>query len=159
MRRTTCPPSNPLGKKEDDRSLLLFAAYVGGNTRSQLLSGVKQNDRYSGLVTLFAVYRRLQAKDKEYRIAEVDHLRKLHEGGKLLAHLVELERKMPTKLSPEAEKARARNKTGYSLAPYGINLPSALALTRSDVAHVCANLRAAVRDLGHLARTREQGGA
>src|SRR5689334_7277599 len=50
-----------LGKKGGDRGLLLFAAYLGGNTRSQLLSGVKQNDRYSGLVTLFAVYRRLQA--------------------------------------------------------------------------------------------------
>jgi hypothetical protein len=94
-----------IGKKEDDRSLLLFAAFVSGNTRSQLLSGVKQNDRYSGLVTLFGVYRRLQAKDKEYKIAEVDTLLKLHRDGKLLAHLVEMERKMPTKLSPEEEKA------------------------------------------------------
>lgn len=94
-----------LGKKEDDRGLLLLAAYVSGNTRSQLLSGVKQNDRYSGLVTLFAVYQRLQDKDKDYKIAEVEELRKLHRDGKLLAHLVEMEKKAPTKLSPEDEKA------------------------------------------------------
>jgi hypothetical protein len=94
-----------IGKKEDDRSLLLCAAYVGGNTRSQLLSGVKQNDRYSGLVTLFAVYRRLQDKDPEYKIAEVDDLRKRHGEGKLLAQLVEMEKKSPTALRPEDEKA------------------------------------------------------
>jgi hypothetical protein len=94
-----------IGKKDDDRSLLLFAAYVGGNTWSQLLSGVKQNDRCSGLVTLFAVYRRLQAKDKGFKSAAVDELRKLHRDGKLLAHVVELDKKRPTKLSPEDEKA------------------------------------------------------
>jgi len=94
-----------IGKKDDKRGLLLFAAYLGGNTRSQLLSGVKQNDRYSGLVTLFAVYQRLQGKDKEFKIAEVDELRKLHADGKLLAHVVEMEKKMPTKLSPDDEKA------------------------------------------------------
>jgi hypothetical protein len=94
-----------IGKKGDDRSVLLFAAYIGGNTRSQLLSGVKQNDRYSGLVALFAVYRKLQDKDKDFKIAEVEELRKLHADGKLLAHVVELEKKMPTKLSPEDQKA------------------------------------------------------
>lgn len=46
--------------------------------------------------------------------------------------------------TPQAELARARNKTAYSLTPYGINLPSALALERSDVARVCAALREAV---------------
>jgi hypothetical protein len=99
------PEMKWIGKKEDDRSKLLFAAYVGGNTRSQLLSGVKQNDRYSGLVTLFAVYQRLQDKDKEFKIAEVDELRKMHRDGKLMAHLVEMEKTMPTKLTPEQEKA------------------------------------------------------
>jgi hypothetical protein len=99
------PEMKWIGKKEDDRSLLLFAAYLGGNTRSQLLTGVKQNDRYSGLVTLFAVYQRLQDRDKEFKITEIDALRKLHKDGKLLAHLVEMEKKMPTKLTPEDEKA------------------------------------------------------
>jgi hypothetical protein len=94
-----------VGKTEDDRSLLLFAAYAGGNTRGQLLSGVKQNDRYSGLLALFAVYRKLQEKDKDFKIEEVEALRKLHKDGKLLEHLVGLEKKAPTKLGPEVEKA------------------------------------------------------
>jgi hypothetical protein len=94
-----------IDKADSDRSRLLLGAYLGGNARSQMLSGVKQNDRYSGLVTLFSVYQRLQEKDKEFKIAEVDELRKLHREGKLLAHLVELEKKAPTKLSPEDQKA------------------------------------------------------
>jgi hypothetical protein len=94
-----------IGKKEDDRSLLLMAAYMSGNTQSQLLSGVRHNDRYSGLVALFAVYRQLQARDKKFKIAAVEELRRLHMAGKLLAHLVELEKKHPSRLSPEEEKA------------------------------------------------------
>lgn len=43
--------------------------------------------------------------------------------------------------TPQAIAARARNTTGYSLAPYGINLPSALNLQRRDVTVVCAALR------------------
>jgi hypothetical protein len=91
--------------KAGDRSTLLFAAYVAGNTRAQLLTGVKQNDRYSGLMALFAVYRRLQEKDAGFKIDEVETLRKLHREGKLLEHLAELEKKAPTKLTPEAEKS------------------------------------------------------
>jgi len=34
-----------IGKKEDNRSLLLFAAYLSGNTRSQLLSGFRSRAR------------------------------------------------------------------------------------------------------------------
>lgn len=94
-----------IGKTGDDRSLLLLAAFLGGNSYGQLLAGVKQNDRYSGLLTLFAVYRRLQAKDKTFKIPAVDELRKLHADGKLLAHLVELEKKKPTRISPETQKA------------------------------------------------------
>jgi hypothetical protein len=34
-------------------------------------------------VALFAVYRRLQARGKDYRIAETERLRQLHRDGKL----------------------------------------------------------------------------
>ena len=61
-------------------ALLLLAAYAAGNTRSQLLSGVRQNDRYSGLITLFAVYRQLQEKDKDFKVAPVDELMKSPDG-------------------------------------------------------------------------------
>src|SRR5262249_25661618 len=41
----------------------------------------------------------------------------------------------------EAQVARERNKTAYSISPHGINLPSALALDRADVVRVCETLR------------------
>jgi perosamine synthetase len=47
----------------------------------------------------------------------------------------------------EAAIARKRNKIAYSLSPYGINLPSALALDRVDVGRVCETLR---REIGTL---------
>lgn len=44
--------------------------------------------------------------------------------------------------SPEAERARARNRVSYRIAPFGINLPSALCLDEPDVERVCHALRA-----------------
>jgi perosamine synthetase len=44
-----------------------------------------------------------------------------------------------------AAAARARNVNSYLITPYGINLPSALALLRNDVANVCGVLRQAPR--------------
>jgi hypothetical protein len=90
--------------KDEDRRWLLLTAYLAGNSLSQLNSGVKRNDRYAGLLHLFCVYRHLKAKDKKFKIAEVDELLKKHKEDKLLPYLIELEKKKPTKLTPEAEK-------------------------------------------------------
>lgn len=46
--------------------------------------------------------------------------------------------------TPEAEAARIRNKVSYALSPYGINLPSALSLTRTQVRQVAAAVREVV---------------
>jgi len=46
--------------------------------------------------------------------------------------------------TPEAEAARRRNKVSYEIAPCGINLPSALNLTRDQVSYVCEQLRGLV---------------
>lgn len=43
--------------------------------------------------------------------------------------------------TPEAEAARARNHVAHRISPYGINLPSALALTRAQAAYVGRQLR------------------
>lgn len=43
--------------------------------------------------------------------------------------------------APGAKLARARNRTAYGLSPLGINLPSALSLTRDDVEYAVATLR------------------
>jgi perosamine synthetase len=47
----------------------------------------------------------------------------------------------------QAEIARARNRVAYALTPFGINLPSALELSREDVKRVCETLRDTVRAL------------
>jgi perosamine synthetase len=47
----------------------------------------------------------------------------------------------------QAKAARARNDVAYGLTPFGINLPSALALSREDVGRVCDTLRDTVRAL------------
>ena len=47
----------------------------------------------------------------------------------------------------QASAARARNSVAYALTPYGINLPSALNLSRADVGRVCDTLRDTVRAL------------
>jgi hypothetical protein len=93
------------GKKEDDRGFVLLAAYSAGNALSQLNSGVKRNDRYSGLLYLFQVYRTFQAKEKGYKIDAVDNLLRLHREDKLLPYLAEVEKKQPSKLTPEDEEA------------------------------------------------------
>jgi hypothetical protein len=101
-----------LGKEEvkwfgedKERALLLFAAYVGGNASAQLHSGVKRNDRYSGLLYLFQVYRVLQGKDERFKNPAVEELLKMHREDRLVKHLQELEQRNPSKLSPEDEKA------------------------------------------------------
>jgi perosamine synthetase len=47
--------------------------------------------------------------------------------------------------SPDAAAARGRNRVAYAISPYGLNLPSALNLTREQVREVCAALREIVR--------------
>jgi perosamine synthetase len=49
-----------------------------------------------------------------------------------------------------AATARARNVNSHSISPYGINLPSALALERPDVLQACVVLRKAVQSLASL---------
>ncbi len=44
----------------------------------------------------------------------------------------------------QAADARARNTVAYGIAPYGVNLPSALNLTRDQVAYVCEQVRTVV---------------
>jgi perosamine synthetase len=52
---------------------------------------------------------------------------------------------------PESRAAADRNTVAYRVAPYGVNLPSALSLTEEHVAYVCAELAAVLR----VARGRE----
>jgi perosamine synthetase len=48
---------------------------------------------------------------------------------------------LPAYRTPHAEAAKARNRVAYSLSPRGINLPSAMKLTESDVDRVCQSFK------------------
>jgi perosamine synthetase len=48
----------------------------------------------------------------------------------------------------EAQQARQRNHVSYEICPYGVNLPSALNLTREQVAYVCDALKTIVQHSG-----------
>jgi perosamine synthetase len=54
---------------------------------------------------------------------------------------------------PQAAEARARNGICYATCPYGVNLPSALNLTRSQVAYVCDVLKGILRDRQQRTKT------
>ena len=58
----------------------------------------------------------------------------------------------------QAKAARTRNRTAYAITPFGINLPSALNLTREDVAHVCRSLRETVDALARSGPARMTAG-
>jgi perosamine synthetase len=47
---------------------------------------------------------------------------------------------------PQAREARSRNHMAYKIAPYGVNLPSALNMTREKVAYVCSALKTILRE-------------
>jgi perosamine synthetase len=47
---------------------------------------------------------------------------------------------------PEAEVARRRNLNAYAIAPWGINLPSALSLSEDQVDYVCESFRTVLAD-------------
>lgn len=90
---------------DEQHSLPLLAAYAAGNIQAQLHSGVKRNDRYSGLLTLFYVYRTLREQDDKIKNAALDRLLELHRQGKLLEYVRKLDEEKPTKLSPADERA------------------------------------------------------
>jgi len=73
--------------KEYDHKTTLMIAFTTGNIRSQLDSGVCRDDPYSGLLTVFRVYRHLKKANPEWTIPEIENLLELHRQGKLMEHL------------------------------------------------------------------------
>lgn len=88
--------------KEYEHGPLLLAAFTAGNVRSQLDSGVRRDDPYSGLLTVFRVYRHLKQANPELTIPEVETLLKLHRQGKLMEHLAK-------EKAPAAEEQKPQN--------------------------------------------------
>jgi len=76
-----------LDNKKYEHTVDLMIAFMAGNIRSQLDSGVYRNDPYSGLLAVFRVYRHLKKANPEWSIPEAENLLELHRQGKLMEHL------------------------------------------------------------------------
>jgi hypothetical protein len=65
----------------------LLSAYRAGNIKAQFDAGVKRSDRYSGMIQVFKIYHLIQKKDENYKVKEIEDLKRLHAKGKLMEHL------------------------------------------------------------------------
>ena len=65
----------------------LLAAYVAGNTQSQLDKGKAGDDPLAGTEQVIATYRQMQKADPALKIPEVEQLVDLQRQGKLADHL------------------------------------------------------------------------
>lgn len=71
----------------DNRRSVLLAAYVAGNTESQLRHGKKEDDPVAGVLQAIATYRQLQQADPAFRLDELEALIALEKEGRLKEHL------------------------------------------------------------------------
>lgn len=77
-----------IGKnKVDERQSVLLAAYVAGNTESQLRRGKKEDDPVAGVLQAIATYRQLQQADSAFRVDELETLIALEKEGRLKEHV------------------------------------------------------------------------
>ena len=77
-----------IGKeKVDERRSVLLAAYVAGNTESQLRRKKKEDDPLAGVMQAIATYRQLQQADLAFRLDELENLIVLEKEGRLKEHL------------------------------------------------------------------------
>jgi hypothetical protein len=66
---------------------VLTTAYLAGNVRSQLKSGKNANDSYAGVLAAIEVYKKLQEKNKDLKVAGVDRFIEMESKGELKAYL------------------------------------------------------------------------
>ena len=81
------------GNKTDAHALLLNAAFVAGNVKSQLDSKKNKDDSYAGLQMLFKAYHAIQASEKDYKIDAIDKLEALDKEGKLKEKVEQVQKK------------------------------------------------------------------
>ena len=69
--------------EKPQHSELLLAAFVAGDLREQLRLGRGKSQPYAGAVAMIEIYRKIQAKEKGYRVEAVDRLVDLEKEGQL----------------------------------------------------------------------------
>ncbi|HEX5009092.1 MAG TPA: NTF2 fold immunity protein [Planctomycetota bacterium] len=77
-----------IGAQEDvPHSELLLGAWVAGNVRSQLDSGVTRSDAYAGMLQMFAVYGALKATEPKFKVPAIEGFLDRHRRGELIGWL------------------------------------------------------------------------
>jgi len=71
---------------------LFLSAFVAGNMRAQLVSRVKGDQPYPGVVAVLDVYLMVRARAPAYRQPTLDEWLHLREQGKLRQHVAQLAR-------------------------------------------------------------------
>jgi hypothetical protein len=80
-------PISQIKPVSEEERLTLLAAFIAGNTDSQLLRGSKKDDAYAGDLQLIQTYRQLQKRNPKLRIQAIEKLAELESQGRLKAYL------------------------------------------------------------------------
>ena len=114
---------------EVPHSDLLLGAFIAGNLRSQLDSGVTRSDAYSGMLEVFAVYSALKAREPKFSVPSIDAFLEQHRRGALMTALDAPAGSAPTSTAGAGPAARP---AGY-VPPNGL-VPDADTAIRIAVA-------------------------
>ena len=99
-----------LSNAEQGTKELLLAAFMAGNVRSQLDTGTKQDDSYSGIVQALRVYRALKAQNPNLKEAGMDRFAAMQAKGELNQHVLDLRAEADGKPKKDAQPPKDKKK-------------------------------------------------
>jgi hypothetical protein len=74
-------------------SSILLGAFIAGNIKPQIVSNIKGDNSYSGVLLALKTYQKIRKADKKYNIKELNRYAALAKKGKLQQELIKLEKK------------------------------------------------------------------
>jgi hypothetical protein len=99
-----------LSNAEQGTKELLLAAFMAGNVRSQLDTGTKQDDSYSGIVQALRVYRALKAQNPGLKEAGMDKFAAMQAKGELNQYILDLRAEADGKPKKDAQPPKDKKK-------------------------------------------------
>ncbi|TGL63213.1 hypothetical protein [Leptospira sarikeiensis] len=77
------PKLLPWFTRDTDYKLILFGSFIAGNIKPQLISGIKGDDSYSGILNLIKTYEEIRKFNESFYMIEIDRLIELEKDGRL----------------------------------------------------------------------------
>jgi hypothetical protein len=99
-----------LSGAEQDTKEKLLAAFMAGNVRSQLDTGTKRDDSYSGIVQALRVYRALKAQNPSLKEAGMERFATMQAKGELNQHILDLRAEAVGKPTKDEQPAKDKKK-------------------------------------------------